>query len=301
MFIWQTKAWQDLLIFAKQADKTYNIDNIKIEKRKVAFWEYGLFILWVNLKYIDFNIEKKLINLCKKEKCLFIQIEEVNYNWVFSNLQLFKKSYYKKFIPFFSVIIDLSKSEQDILWEMKPKGRYNIKLAKRKEVKVKIVEKTKENIEIFYHLMKETTKRDNFFWNTLTYYDFFLKSIKNSELIFAYKEDKVIASWIFIFDKEVSIYYYWASSSDKKYRNLMAPYLLQWEAIKLAKQKDSKMYDFLWIANPWDKKSPLIWVTNFKLKFNKKYKKVSESYIWINKSIKYYFISILKKLQKSFF
>ncbi len=301
MFIWQTKAWQDLLIFAKQADKIYNIENIKIEKRKVAFWEYGLFILWIDLKYIDSSIEKKLIDLCKKKKCLFIQIEEVNYNWVFNKLKLFTKLYYKKFIPFFSVIIDLSKSEQDILWEMKPKGRYNIRLAKRKEVKVKIVEKTKENIKIFYNLMKETTKRDNFFWNTLIYYDFFLKSIKNSELIFAYKEDKVISSWIFVFDKEVSIYYYGASSSNKKYRNLMAPYLLQWEAIKLAKQKGSKIYDFLWIANPWDKNSPLIWVTNFKLKFNPKYKKVSESYIWVNKKSKYYFISILKKLQKKFF
>jgi lipid II:glycine glycyltransferase (peptidoglycan interpeptide bridge formation enzyme) len=45
---------------------------------------------------------------------------------------------------------------------MKPKGRYNIKLATKKGVEVKEVEKIDENIEKYYNLMLETTSRDNF-------------------------------------------------------------------------------------------------------------------------------------------
>jgi lipid II:glycine glycyltransferase (peptidoglycan interpeptide bridge formation enzyme) len=82
----------------------------------------------------------------------------------------------------------------------------------------------------------------------------------------------------------------------------MAPYLLQWEAIKIAKQKGNKIYDFLWVASPKEKNSPLSWVTNFKLKLSSDFRFVSESYIWINKKLKYnliiflrYFKNLIKK------
>jgi lipid II:glycine glycyltransferase (peptidoglycan interpeptide bridge formation enzyme) len=117
-------------------------------------------------------------------------------------------------------------------------------------------------------------------------------------LLLAFSDDKVIAWWIFVFDKEVSIYYYWASTSDKKYRNLMAPYLLQWEAILMAKNIWSKLYDFLWVAWPDDKNSELAWVTDFKLKLSKDVREVSHSYIYINKWFKYFVIQLLRKLKR---
>jgi len=70
-----------------------------------------------------------------------------------------------------------------------------------------------------------------------------LTTLENSELILAYYEDEIIAGGIFIFDTEVSIYYYGASGNT--HRNLMAPYLLQWSAIRIAKDRKSKLYDFL--------------------------------------------------------
>ena len=209
----------------------------------------------------------------------------------------FKKWYYKIFITPYTAIIDLSKGEEDILKDMKPKGRYNIKLAWKKWVEVKEVEKNNKNIKQFYNLMKQTTWRNWFAWNKLDYYIKFLEQIENSKLLLAYFEDKVIAGWIFIFDKEVSIYYYWASTSDVKYRNLMAPFLLQWEAIKIAKKSWSKIYDFLWVANPWNKKSSLSWVTDFKMKLTKEKINVSESFIYVNKKIFYTVIKLLRKIK----
>ncbi|MDR2639905.1 MAG: peptidoglycan bridge formation glycyltransferase FemA/FemB family protein [Candidatus Peribacteria bacterium] len=36
---------------------------------------------------------------------------------------------------------------------------------------------------------------------------------------------------MFVYTEDVAIYYYGASTSNEKFRNLMAPYLLQWNAI----------------------------------------------------------------------
>ena len=310
MSIWQTKKWQEMLKKSEQVSEFFEINNIFIEKRNVALWEYWLFILWLDKNIINEIFLKDLKILCKKENCLFIQIELLDYNNIKSLKDLksllnirkennwFNKWYYKKFITPYTAVIDLEKSEGDILTNMKPKWRYNIKLATKKWVVAEIVDKTEENIKSYYDLMLETTSRDNFAWNSLEYYSNFLNSLEKSKLILAKKDWIVIAGWIFVFNSEVSIYYYWASTSKKEYRNLMAPYLVQWEAIKYAKNIKSKLYDFLWIATPWDNKSDLAWVTSFKKKLTWDIREVSNSYIFVNKNIKYFIINILRKIKK---
>jgi len=181
---------------------------------------------------------------------------------------------------------------------MKPKWRYNIKLARKKGIEVKKVNKIDKNIKIYHDLMLETTSRDNFYWNNLDYYKTFLKENKNAYLLLAYKDETPVAGWIFVDSWETTIYYYWASTSDRKYRNLMAPYLLQWTAIEISKEKWKKIYDFLWIATPDEKDSSLAWVTDFKLKLTKTSREVSKAYIYKNKAFKYALIKLLKKLKK---
>ncbi|MDD3645831.1 MAG: peptidoglycan bridge formation glycyltransferase FemA/FemB family protein [Candidatus Gracilibacteria bacterium] len=338
MIIWQTKAWGDMLVQSGQAEQIFEIPFnlpfskgvpeegrggiIFVEKRKVSFGEYGLFVIGLD-KAITSETSDKLIELCKKEKALFIQVETLDYNTssqpspseekeIAQNNtpllqrrgaggEVFKKwkaGFYKKFITPYTAIIDLTKSEEEILLDMKPKGRYNIRLAEKKGVEVKQVEKSDDNIKKFYDLMIETTSRDGFSGNNINYYSTFLSSIENSKLLFAYKDEKVIAGGIFVFDKEVSIYYYGVSTGDKDYRNLMAPYLLQWEAIKYAKSIGSKLYDFLGVSTPGDTKSSLAGVTDFKMKLTKDLRCVSDSYIWVNKKLKYYFINTLRKFKK---
>ncbi len=281
-----------------QVSDFFKVWDVFIEKRKVTLWEFWLFVLWLENNLGEKDV-KELIKLCEKEKCLFIQIETLNY---FKNnnikVKYFKEWYYKKFITPYTSVINLEQTEEEILAKMKPKGRYNIKVAIKKWVEVKKVEKTEENIKIYYDLMIETTARDSFNWNNLDYYKIFLKSLKNGELLLAYVWEKVIAWWIFIFDKEISIYYYWASTSNKEYRNMMAPYLLQWTAIKIAKDYWSKIYDFLWVATPWDNNSELAWVTDFKLKLSKDVREVSNSFIYTNKKIKYLLITLLRKIKR---
>lgn len=302
MSIWQTKLWWEMLVKSWQADKIFEINWIFIEKRKVSLWQYWLFVLWVEKQLSEQDVNE-MINLCKKEKALFLQVESLEYSPHSvspkgrEEATLLKNWYYKKFITPYTAVIDITLTEEQILSNMKPKGRYNIKLAEKKWVQVKEIEKTDENIALFYNLMLETTSRDWFNWNSIDYYKTFLHSLDNSKLLLAYYEWVVIAWWIFVFDKDVSIYYYWASSWDSNYRNLMSPYLLQWEAIKIAKSIWSKLYDFLWVASPDEENSPLAWVTDFKKKFTSDIRNVSDSYIWINKKCIYFLINFVRKFR----
>lgn len=296
---WQSVERINIILKSGQAEKIFVLNNnLVVEKRRVALWEYWLFILWINSNF-EIN-EKQLIALVKQEKALFIQVEYISYNENFEQIKLekFSEEYYKKFITPYTAIINLENTEDEILVNMKPKWRYNIKLAKKKLIEVKEVEKTDENIKIYYDLMLETTSRDNFFGNNFDYYKTFLQENKNAYLLLAYKDEKAIAWWIFVDSWDTSIYYYWASTSDKKYRNLMAPYLVQWTAIEKSKASWKKIYDFLWIATPDEKNSDLAWVTDFKLKLTKNKVNVSKSFIYKNKKCKYFVIKMLKKLKK---
>ena len=144
---------------------------------------------------------------------------------------------------------------------MKPKGRYNIKLAEKKGVVVK----ESEDVSSFYELLLDTSSRDGFFINTKNYYESMLNTLSQAKLLCAYYDEKLIGAGIFTFTKNQGLYYYGASSNE--YRNLMATYLLQWRAIQMAKEKNCRFYDFLGISAPDAKNDRLEGVTEFKLKF----------------------------------
>lgn len=301
MSLWQTLSWSKMLQVTHQVESIIEIWDILIQKRSIWLWQFGLFIMGISPDTLLDSV--MLIDTCKKEKCVFIQVEYLNYSGskLTTKIEQFSKWHYKKFLTPYTAIIDLELTEDEILTKMKPKWRYNIKLAKKKWITVEKVEKTKENIKIYHELSSETTKRDNFSGHTLQYYNSFLKELDNSSLYLAYKDNQAVAGWIFIFDSEISYYYYWASSSNKEFRNLMAPYLLQWEAIMHAKKIGSKVYDFLWISWEWEYfDASLSWVTDFKMKLTPNTLKVSDSYIWINKKISYNFLQLLKNIKNRF-
>ena len=71
MSIWQSKSWQEMLKKSEQVLGFFEVNSIFIEKRKIAMWEYWLFILWLE-KVLSEKDVNEFINLCKKENCLFI-------------------------------------------------------------------------------------------------------------------------------------------------------------------------------------------------------------------------------------
>lgn len=325
MSIWQTEQWQNMLIASWQSEEYFVIERdivaassllsegenwersewgakIYVEKRRVSLWEYGLFVIGFEGE-LDEDTQESLQELCVEEKCLFLQVETIDYSMQPLSLEKGENSrecsenkYYKKFIPPYTALIDLTQSEEEILAAMKPKGRYNIKVAKKKWVVVEQVDTHIGNITKFHKLMSETTARDSFAGNTLEYYKVFLESLDNAQMFFAYHEQEIIAAGIFVVQGDVMTYYYGASSNHK--RNLMAPYLLQWSAIEHAIKRGCKIYDFLGVAGDDEVNSSLAWVTDFKMKLSPQKTLVSRSSLFVNKKLKYLLISLLRKLKK---
>lgn len=203
--------------------------------------------------------------LSEKEGVAFIQTEPL------SEVQLpdFRAGHYKNFIEKHTAIIDLTQEDEAILSRMKPKGRYNIRIAEKAGVTIEQVPFSEEHLDTFYAILSETLERDSFSANSREYFRVFLRYLEKQELgglFFAKREGEIIATGIFIFYKKTALYYYGASSSDNTKRKYMASYLLQWEAIQEAKKRGCEVFDFLGIADPIDPKSPLAGVTDFKLK-----------------------------------
>jgi len=162
-----------------------------------------------------------------------------------------------------TLMLDLTKSEEILLAEMKQKGRYNVRLAEKKGVVVREEHTTKN----FWKLLEETAVRDHFCTNPRRVYDGMLRSFGEDRLLVTAfsPENDLLASALFVLNGENAVYYYGASSNT--HRQFMAPYLLQWKGICWAKQKGAKTYDFLGIS-PEDKPDHrLASVSDFKLKF----------------------------------
>ncbi|MCK7520564.1 MAG: peptidoglycan bridge formation glycyltransferase FemA/FemB family protein [Ignavibacteriales bacterium] len=125
---------------------------------------------------------------------------------------------------------------------MKPKCRYNIRLAEKKGVTVRAW----DDIPAFHEMMTVTGGRDNFGVHSLEYYQraYELFHPKGTcELLVAEYEGKPLAS-LMVFANGKRAWYVYGASNDHE-RNRMPTYLLQWEAIRWAKARGCEEYD-LW-------------------------------------------------------
>lgn len=154
--------------------------------------------------------------------------------------------------PARTIVLDLDKSEADLLAAMKPKTRYNLRLAGRRGVYVRRAE-TLVDLQAFHRLMEVTGGRDEFGIHTFPYYEQLWRTFgpegSNSVLILlgehpdeAERESGPISGLlVFRFGRE-AIYMYGAS--DNRGREHMPNYLLQWQAIQWAQQHGCTLYDF---------------------------------------------------------
>ena len=169
--------------------------------------------------------------------------------------------------PEWTLKVDLSGSLEDILRQMKPKGRYNIKVAQKHEVAVRATHDSRD-VHAFYDILRKTGERDRFGIHDEKYYQTLVTFLAKNDLGALYvaeKDGQIVAGMIATFYGETGTYYYGAS--DHAHRPLMAPYLLQWEALQEAKRRGCLWYDFLGVAPPDSPNHPWAGVTDFKEKF----------------------------------
>lgn len=163
--------------------------------------------------------------------------------------------------------MDITPSEEELLARMASKTRYNIRLADRRGVKVRVAE-NKDDLSIFYDLLKETAERDRFLVRDFSYFesmwDLFI-SQGTARLFLAEYQGEYIAGTI-AFHCGDRVWYLYGASSNRR-RNVMPNYLLQWEMIKWAKSLQCRVYDMRGVPPTDDPQNPLAGLYRFKKGF----------------------------------
>ncbi len=149
--------------------------------------------------------------------------------------------------PKATLILDLTKTKEDLLKAMEYETRYAIRLAQRRNVKIIKPEGLSEKkgaFEEFWRLLQETAKFHHFKIYPKDYYWQVLSSNDNfqSEIFLADLNKTIIGTNIIVFLGKTATYLY--SASLKGYGKFNAPSLLLWEAILEAKKKGCQNFDF---------------------------------------------------------
>jgi lipid II:glycine glycyltransferase (peptidoglycan interpeptide bridge formation enzyme) len=213
-----------------------------------------------------------------------------------------------------TTLVDLTATEDEILARMHSKWRYNIRLSEKKGVVVHRYlgndVNLSEKIDKFYELTKETNARDGNSSHAKSYYEDLIKSsakeIENENdvpvvsLYIAEHEGEEIASIMTLFSHDEAIYLYGASSNNK--RNLMPNHLLQWTAIKDAKDYGSKFYDMYGMPPEGeDENHPMHGLYMFKTNFGGKIVHRPGSYDVRLKPLAYFLYNIAETLRAFWF
>jgi peptidoglycan pentaglycine glycine transferase (the first glycine) len=137
-------------------------------------------------------------------------------------------------------LTDLSLGEEKIKEEMKAKTRYNIRLAKKKDLTVSF---SKDKFEEFWQLLEKTGQRDGFRLHNKEHYAKILEAGgEDVQLISVSDQEELLAAGIFAFYGKKIVYLHGASNYLK--RNKMAPYLLHWTIIQTGLKQAYRYYDW---------------------------------------------------------
>jgi peptidoglycan pentaglycine glycine transferase (the first glycine) len=154
--------------------------------------------------------------------------------------------------PSRTIVLDLGGTEDDLLKAMKPKTRYNLRLAGRRGVIVRRAE-SESDLRQFFSLLQVTGERDDFGIHTYPYYEQMWRTFgpegSDTALILLAdhpeEEERAkgpIAGLLALRFGHEAIYMYGAS--DNRGREHMPNYLLQWEATQWAREHGCTVYDF---------------------------------------------------------
>ncbi|MGH2617918.1 MAG: lipid II:glycine glycyltransferase FemX [Thermomicrobiales bacterium] len=151
--------------------------------------------------------------------------------------------------PSRTVKVDLV-DDEGLLAQMHAKTRYNVRMAKRREVACRAAEDRDASVDTFYALLEETAARNDFEVHAADYYREFLRVFgPDALLMFAEIEGRPVAGVMAAVFGDEAIYMYGASST--KGRADGAAFLLQHEAMRWARDRAARRYD-MWGIPDYD-------------------------------------------------
>jgi len=188
----------------------------------------------------------------RKKNKLFIKFEpDIELSKIGSRLSQISDTFVSSSHPLFpqwSQELDLTKSEENLMKEMKPKTRYNVHYAKKKGVRV-YEDSSDKGYSVFEKLYFDTVARQSYHGHDKSYHQTVWNGMKKniSHILIAEHEGIPLSAYHLFYFKQ-KLYYPYGGSSEQK-RNLMASNLLMWEAIKLGKKLGATSFD-MWGSLP---------------------------------------------------
>jgi len=243
----------------------------------------------VNPFKINFSDLKKSL---KKNKCFSINFDVPNVivgsDEEAEAVKIFEKTCVRAKRSEFAkenIILDISKSEEELFNQMYKKHRYNVRYAQKHGVKVKEASEEKD-FDIFFNLFKATADRQKFYIRDRRYYKLIWEKFHSRgmcTILTAYYEKTPLVSWM-VFVKDGVLYYPYGGSS-LKHRNLQASTFLGWEVIKFGRNRGCSIFD-MWGAGDGSYEG----FTTFKLRFGGRLVKYIPSYDFVlDKSLYWFF------------
>lgn len=199
---------------------------------------------WSEVEIFD-SLLQQTHKLASETNSIFVKfdplLEETS-----ENREIFKTRGFKPAVTYVQVedawLLNLEKSEEELLADMRKTTRYLIRHEPKNGVTVEISDKI-EDIKKFTSLLYETASRKSFVNHSKDYYikQFDVLSKDNQMRIFkSIKKGKILSMAVVAFYGNMAYYLHGASSPESK----SAGYPLQWEIIKESKRRGIKTYNF---------------------------------------------------------
>jgi len=200
---------------------------------------------WTDLKVLD-HLLSKLKEVAAREQCIFIKLDPLLADSP-ENRKIFQARGFKPAVTFVQVedawLLPLDKSEDKLLMNMRKTTRYLIRHEPMQGVEIKVSDDMKD-AEKFVDLLYTTAARKAFINHPREYYlkQFEILSKEDQEKIYIAKKGREVLSMALIAFYGEAGYYLHAASNPGQQESV--GYSLQWEAIKEAKKRDCKYYNF---------------------------------------------------------
>ncbi len=305
--IFQTTEWEQLKLQTGY-QKSYRVGDILVLQKNLPLGRSMLYSPMVDLKNNKLSVTADFINQIKeigqKENAIFYRLEidtPVIADSQFT-LQGFKKAF-EEMQPEHTLILDISNSQDEILAQMKQKGRYNIKIGQKNNILIESSIEKGELLDNFYQLYAKTGSRHSITYRSKKYFEALLDLLGQRGYARVYSASAVIdgkkvvlAGAIILFFENRATYLYGGSSDD--FKNMMAPYPLHWQIINEAKGLNMTEYDFFGISPNDDPKHPWSGVTRFKKQFGGTETQLIGSYDLIMRPLEYRAFKLAEKIRR---
>ena len=212
---------------------------------------------------------EKIAEIAKKEKCVFVRVRPQLINTP-ENLQLLADLGLKKspmhLAAEHTVIIDLTKPEDELLANMRRQTRYEVRRAAKQGIAVE-KSQSEEIFKEFHKVQAETAKRQGFVPPNLRTLMAEKEAFGDNIAIYVTKTDdgKPIAYGMIIKDGKEGDYY--EAASTELNRKMPGAYALLWQVMKDLKAEGYERFNLWGIAPPGQPNHRYAGVTTFKTGF----------------------------------